>query len=104
MSTHIQKNKSFLDLLLQTSKRQAKALLNTITSEQVLLIIEVIKNILELILPKKARYYVERKRKLLQKIIAKSISKTKKALLIKKHSSLLLLLFYAIKQQLLGLK
>ena len=104
MSKNIIENKSFLNLLLTTTREQALALLDSITPNQQLLIIEIIKNVLNLNLPKKAKFYVNKKHKLFERIASKKISKTVTRRLIQKNSSHLLLTLWALKQQLSDLQ
>ena len=100
MTKNIVNNKNFLELILTTSKEQALALLHTATKEQQLLISEIAHNIFDLPLPKKAKYYVTKKRKLFERIASKKLSRTKKNSLIQKNAKYILLLLWALKPQL----
>ena len=99
MSENLIENKHFLALLLSTSREQAIALLQTVTKEQLLLISEIAQNILHLPLPKKAKYYVTKKKKLLERIASKQLSRSKKSSLISKNASYLMLLMWSLKTQ-----
>lgn len=99
MSKNLIENRSFLDLILTTSRDQALSLLHTITKEQLLLISEISYNILHLPLPKKAKYYVSRKKKLFERLASRTLSRTKKLTLIKKNAKHILQLLWSLKQK-----
>ena len=100
MSKNFIDNKAFLELLLSTSKKQAVSLLQTTTKEQLLLLSEIFFNILNLPLPKTARQYVTKKKKLIQRLASKKTNKSQKLSLIKKHSRFLQQLLFVLKRQL----
>lgn len=104
MSRNVINNKHFLALILSTTKEQALALLNTITKDQILLLSEIAKNILELPLPTKARHYVSKKKRLIERIANKTLSHSKKVTLLKKNAKYILQLLLAIKLQLIELQ
>ena len=99
MSKKLIANRHFLELLLSTSREQALTLLTTVTKEQVLLIAEIAYNILQLPLPKKAKYYVNKKKKLIERLASKKLSLKKRTALITKNAKYLMLLLWALKQQ-----
>ena len=83
MSKTIREEKHFLGLLINTSKDQARALLYTVTPNQVLAISEIDHNLLILPLPPTLKVIIERRRKVLQKLANKSISVRAKTYLVK---------------------
>ena len=100
MSKHLEKNKNFLRLVLNTSKDQATALLHTITPGQVLLLSKIALNLSHLPLSKKAERLLEKNKKLFSNLQDKNISTSQKRDLIRKHYKHLLLTLWAVRQQL----
>lgn len=100
MSKNVINNQNFLSLLLSTSKEQAIALLQTSTKDQLLLIAEIAHNILQLPLPKKAKHYVNKKKKIIERLADKKLSQTRKFSLVEKNAQFLLQLLLSIKSQL----
>ena len=100
MSKNVQNNKSFLDLLLNTSKEQALALLYTLTKPQLALITEIAYNILELPLPTKAQSHINKKKKLFQRLGSAKVSNSSKQAAIEKNASVILHVLHALRQQL----
>ena len=100
MSKNLIANKHFLQLLLSTSREQALSLLHTTTKDQLLLISEIAQNILQLPLPKKAKHYLGKKKKLIERIASKKLAQSKKLSLIQKNAKYLYLLLLALRLQL----
>ena len=100
MTKNLVDNTHFLNLLLSTSREQGVALLQTITKEQLLLVSEIAKNIQLLPLPKKAKYLVTKKKKLVTRIADRNLSRTKKLPLIRKNAVYVLSLLLSLKAQL----
>lgn len=100
MSKHLIENKHYLALLLSTSKAQALALLQTTTKEQLLLIAEIAHNLQHLILPRKAKHYVTRKKRLFERLASKKISRSVKLSLVQKNAKYILDLLWSLKAQL----
>ena len=105
MSTNISKNKSFLDLLLTTSREQALSLLQAVTPSQGLLLTEIAYNLLleEVPLPKKITNYIKKHRKLFVRIANSKLSATRKQKAIQKDARHVLFVLLALKEQLTSL-
>jgi len=103
MSKSVLKEKFFLILLLSTEKEQARALLDTVTNNQVSVISEIIYNCQQLTLPKKAALLFKRRKLYLSKISNKSISVNTRKQLIRSHYRQLLDTLLSIKNKLLEL-
>lgn len=103
MTKLLHANKQFLYLLLHTSKDQAAALLDSITSDQVLFLSEIAKNFLHLPLPRKGRHLVDSKRKLFENLANKKVKKEQKLKIIKKNYRHLLFTLWSVKAQLMQL-
>lgn len=101
MSKNIIENKHYLTLLLSTTaKAQALALLQTATKEQILLLSEIALNLTHLELPKKAKFYVSKKKKLLERLSSKTLARSRKQALIQKNAKFILDLLLSLKSQL----
>ena len=100
MSKIISQEKSFLHLLLNSTKDQSRALLYTITPKQVLVISEIVHNLLHLPLPTSVQPVIHKRRKALQRIGNKTSSLRTKSAFIKKHMTLLLNTLQLVKLQL----
>ena len=105
MSTNISKNKSFLDLLLTTSREQALSLLQAVTPSQGLLLTEIAYNLLleEVPLPKKITNYIKKHRKLFERIANSKLSATRKQKAVKKDARHVLFVLSALREQLTSL-
>ncbi len=94
MSSTINKTKYFLLLLLdsKTSKEQAKALLETVTPDQVNAITEIIHNLLlgQLPLSSKVKEILKKRRTILTKLSDKTRSVRTRGCLIINHNRLIL--------------
>ena len=97
MSKTLKQNSHFLSLLLTTSKDQASALLDTITTEQVSAITEIIHNLLNIPLGNKPKFIVNKSKKLFEKITHKTTSKDKRRQLIRKNYKIILPLLWSVK-------
>ena len=100
MSKNLIENQHFLQLLLSTTKDQALALLQTVTKDQLLLISEIAANILQLELPKKAQFYVKQKKKLIERLASKKLSRSKKVSSLQKNAKFILQLLWSLRLQL----
>lgn len=101
MSKLVQQHRDFIHLLLNTSRDQASALLDTITPEQVLLFSEIAFNLLQLPLSKKGQALVNKHKKLFEFIASKKQTKEKKRIRIRKNYQHLLTTLWVLKPHLL---
>ena len=85
MSKRLIKHKSFLELLLTTNKVQAKALMDTLTQEQLEALVEIFLNLMKLKVPTKTESLLRKRRRVLAKLIQKRLSITTKLRIIKQH-------------------
>lgn len=103
MSKNVVKNKQYLFLLLNTSKDQAVALIDTATPEQIALLSEISYNILRLPLEKEAATLVKRNKKLFEQLSAAKLNNSRKLSLLSKHYKPFLMTLWALKPQLMQL-
>ena len=104
MSKNVVKNKQYLFLLLNTTKDQAAALINTATPEQIALLSEIAYNILRLPLEKAAASLVKRNKTLFEQLATEKVTNSKKKLLLSKHYKPFLMTLWALKPQLMQLQ
>ena len=90
MSKLITRHKHFISLLMKTSKEQSRALLYTITIEQVTVLSEIIFNLLTLPLKKKQKDFITRRNTLFNKLGNKKTSNRVKIKLIRKNLKIIL--------------
>lgn len=107
MSKTLIQNKDFIRFILNTdtsSKRQKKAIFETITKDQVLAIVEICYNLLNIKVSDKIKTVINKRRKLLLKIVNKKVYRILllKKLLIKHYKQIIETLLF-IKDQLLEL-
>ena len=100
MSKHLVKNKDYLTLLLNTSKNQAVALIDSATTEQIALLSEIAYNLLRLPLGKKAARLVKSKQQVFDRLAKKGLSLEQKQRLLRKNYKLILTVLWELKQQL----
>lgn len=102
MNSLIKKENDFLRLLLTTSDKQRKALLQTIERSQLRAIVQIAYNLLVGYhpLPEKDKKKLEKRKDVIRQFVSRGISlKTRKALLLKYYKYILLFI-NAIKGQL----
>ena len=100
MSKHLQQNKAFLSLILNSSKQQATALIDTISPEQLYLLEEIAHNLLKLPLNKETAVLVNKNKGLLKKLASKTTSQSNKIVVLRKNFRQLLTTLWSVKQQL----
>jgi hypothetical protein len=103
MSKRLEKHKSFIFLLLTTTKVQSRSLLDTITDEQINVLGEIFRNLLQLPLPTGAKTLVHRRKALFNKLANTSVKPGSKYKLIFKHKNQILHTLQTVKKQLLDL-
>lgn len=103
MSNALVKCKPFFTLLIDTSKQQGRALLDTATPSQADAITEIAYNLLHIPLTGSLKIKVEKRKKILSKIGNKKIKYRTKSRLVYKHSQCLYDTFIAFKPQILKL-
>lgn len=101
MSKLVKQHREFLQLLLNTSKDQAAALLDTVTPEQVHLLSEIAFNLLQLPLSKKGQTLINKKKTLFEFLASKKQTKEQKRKRIRKHYKYILTTLWALKQHLI---
>ena len=104
MSKNVVKNRQYLFLLLNTSKDQAVALIDTATPDQIALLSEIAYNILRLPLDKAASSLVKKNKTLFEQLATAKLSNSRKQLLLSKHYKSLLMTLWALKSQLMQLQ
>ena len=103
MSQALKRNKYFLTLLLTTNKGQAKALLETITQNQLETVIEIVFNLIKICTVKKDKTAIQKRKNLLKKLVNKKVKLSKKKQLIVRHRIQLLKTLLHFKSLLLSL-
>ena len=88
MSSNLENNRSYFDLILNTSSKQQGALLSTITDSQVDLISEVFHNFLVLPLEGAQKQFVKKRIQFARKLSNNSKSHRYRRALILKHKKL----------------
>ncbi len=83
--SNLRKEADFLRLLLKTTPLQVKALFYTLTPRQTLVLCEILYNLSKLPLPRKARALLGKRRNLVKKLIAPTLSSKKKLNLLWAH-------------------
>lgn len=96
MSKLLKRETHFLHLLLSTSNEQTKALLYTLTDNQIKCISEISLNLLHLKLKPKIRALVNKSKKNLVKLAGKTLNNKKKLQIIIKNMKKLINIFIAI--------
>ena len=100
MSQLLNDNKPFLLMILDTSKDQASAIIDTITPNQVRVISEIVSNLLELPVSKETKSRLTSKQNLFMKLASKRASINAKRKLITKNYKHILLTLWTVKDQL----
>ena len=103
MSQALQKHKNFMELLLTTHKNQARALIETITKEQLNLIIEIFFNLLKLNVPSETKILLKRRARLVSKLTNRRLSISTKQALVSRHFHQLYHTLLSVKGKLLQL-
>lgn len=103
MSKNIEKNKSFLSLILSTTFAQQKALLYSLSDSQSNLISEIVKNIISLDKSTSLKQLIRKYRATLSKLSSRNISIAKRKQIIKSKYKIILKLLLLAKQELLAL-
>ena len=100
MSKHLQQNKAFLSLILNSSKQQATALIDTISPEQLYLLEEIAHNLLKLPLNKETSVLVNKNKGFLKKLAGKATSQSNKIVILRKNFKQLLATLWSVRTQL----
>lgn len=100
MSELIRKNRNFLSLILSTSQEQQKAIINSITDNQALLLSEIFLNILELEHSERDFRFLKSKVGVLDKLAKHKFSKRSKRGFVKKHKLVILRILLHFKDEL----
>ena len=103
MSQKLRQNKNFLNLLLLTSSAQAKSLLQTITPQQVLTVVEIVYNLMKIVTSAKDKAVIKKRSGFLRKLSNKRTTLAVKKKLIVKHRAKLLKTLLHFKKVLLNL-
>ena len=100
MSQRLSTNKNFLALLLNTDKVQSKALLYTLTSDQVLTLCEIAHNLVSIPLPPQTTKLILKRKGLLNKLSDKKGSWKAKRSIIENNYKQFLDLLLSTKEEL----
>lgn len=103
MSKTLNDNKYFLQLLLNTNKRQAHALIYTLTDKQIQSLSEIAFNLLRIQHTKNRTQQVKKYQSLLKKIASKKISNNKKKAILEKRRNSVIKALHLFKKELLSL-
>lgn len=119
MSKNLSENRAFLTLLLESTNLQARALLDSATKKQIVVLSEIISNFMRISGKDKRTKTTERnnfaikdrsidamlnaKRSPFNRIASRNVSTATKARLIRRHRKLILRFLIRVKTQLLGL-
>ena len=99
----LKKAGQFIHLLLTTSKEQSKALLHTLTPSQTRAICEIFFNLQHLRLATSVNKELLKRRRVIRKLIDKSVSPRTKNILIQNHHKQVLTSLLLVKKDLLKL-
>ena len=99
MSKLVKKHWSYFKLLMSTTKGQRKVLVDTITSEQLRALVQIVVNLLEYVLPIKPsmKPQLKKHRNIIRQIGNKTISTNKKEQLLCRQSGLIVILLKSIE-------
>ena len=103
MSNNLNEHSYFIKLLLETSKQQARALLETVTNKQVIVISEICLNLLTIPLDKETASIINRRKQILKKLSNSKLTVKIKRRLIATHYRQISHTLLHIKNQLLDL-
>lgn len=103
MSSLIRENQNFLSLFLNTSQEQQKALLDTITDSQALLLSEIFLNIINIEHEKKDIKFLNNKLLILEKLSNRKNSNRYRKSFIRKHKLVISKILFHFKDQLISL-
>lgn len=103
MSDILLTNQYFIKLLLDTTNEQSRALFQSITNKQILVISEICFNLLLISVDKSTQLIIKKRKKILEKLSNKKISLLNKKRIIKKHYIQLRHTLLHIKDKLLEL-
>ena len=101
MSERIRSTADYLRLLLNTNNEQSRILLNSATSKQTEALCEIAFNLLTLPLPPKIRRFLNRNKKLLQRLSKKKTSFKQRSKILRKYFRQILKILLKVKQFLL---
>ena len=100
MSENLTQNLSFLLLLLNASKKQMYALLDSVDKTQSLALSEIFSNLLHLPLSKPASRLLKANHRLVERLASKRLSFQKKTSLYRRHRNIVRQLLHANKDDL----
>lgn len=103
MKLLVKDNADFISLLLNTTFIQAQALLDTATKEQVQVLTQIARNLLQIPLESEAKEVVEKNTKILKRLADTDKSLRKRAALIGTHRKKLITILKANKKILMAL-
>lgn len=103
MRGFLEDHRDYLSLLLNTSPIQQKALIDTITEGQVLLLSEIALNLLQLEVGYKGKKFLKSKTELLQQLANKKRTEKFKARIIRNNRLSVLRILHFFKEPLLSL-
>ena len=103
MSKRLLKEKPFLELLLTTDKSQAKALMETITLNQVEVIVEILTNLQRLNVPQKTRALLQKRKRVLTSLTNTRTKLSTKLRIIRRHFRQVIDTLHSVKRRLLEL-
>ena len=100
VSKNFEKIKTFLKLFYATKPSQQSALLQTMTLEQTSGLAEVIYNLLSFEVPKKTKFLLKKRERIIKKITSKKIQGKQKSKLFQKYPRFFIEILLSVKQQL----
>ena len=103
MSKRLFREAAFIELLLNTNKQQAYALLETATLKQVLVLIEIFINLHSLKIPKQTENLLGKRKRLFQPLISNQVKVNRKQELIRQHRLQILDTLRSVRPRLLEL-
>ncbi len=101
--SNLKKECDFLRLLLKTSLLQVKALFYSLMPRQTLVLCEILCNLTKLPLPPKVRTLIRKRKRVVKRLIAPTLSFKKKVELLRKYYRHLHPLFSSVTKKLLRL-
>ena len=103
MSKRLLKEQPFLELLLTTYKAQAKALTESITLNQVEVIIEILTNLQKLKVPQSTKVLLQKRKKVLTSLTNTRTKLSTKLRIARKHFRQIIDTLLSVKKQLIQL-
>ena len=103
MSKRLTRQKAFIDLVLNSETNQANALIETITDDQALTLIEILLNLHRLKVSRQTSQLLIKRKRLFRQLMSSKVKSQRKKYLIKKHRRQILDTLKSVKSKLLGL-